>query len=202
MFFPGETITHRFIIPFAANEIDKVIVSYKQNEAVMFEKIVNTGFTEQDQGSTLVEFQLSQGEGLLFADDTPFTVQLNVFTSVGTRHTSHVLSSSSGVQYMRDVIKPENLKIVFQPVNYEVENIGDPAIFTVQAAGAASYQWKYSVNDGEWKDCTNGTSPVFEIVSTLERIQTHKYKCIIKDLKANELSSDIVKINYTERGDE
>ena len=44
MFFPGETITHSFVIPFAANEIDHVILSYKQNGAIILEKTITSGF--------------------------------------------------------------------------------------------------------------------------------------------------------------
>lgn len=202
MFFPGETITHRFVVPFAANEIDKVIISYKQKEAIMFEKTLTSGFVKEADQITSVEFQLTQGEGLLFADDTPFTVQVNVYTIVGTRHTSYEMSSSSGVQYLREVISPESLHIDLQPVDYAVENIGDTATFTVRASGAVYYQWMYSVNDGEWKNCTNGTTEVLEVIATAERIQTHKYRCSIRDLKANEIYTNIVKINYTERSDE
>lgn len=104
MFFPGETITHRFVIPFAANEIDKVILSYKQNEAIIFEKTIDSGFTAEDTHITSLEFQLTQLEGLLFSDDVPFTIQANVITKAGTRHTSHEMSSSSGIQYLREVI--------------------------------------------------------------------------------------------------
>jgi len=202
MFFPGETITHRFVVPFAANEIDKVIISYKQKEAIMFEKTLTSGFVKEDQHITSVEFQLTQGEGLLFADDTPFTVQVNVYTIVGTRHTSHEMNSSSGVQYLREVIAPEAFHIDLQPVDCTIENIGDIATFTVRSSGTVSYQWMYSVNDGEWKNCTNGTTEVLEVVATLERIQTHKYKCVIKAINGNEMSTNIVKINYTDRSDE
>ena len=202
MFFPGETITHRFVIPFAANEIDKVIFSYKQKEAIMFEKTITSGFIVEEEHITSIEFQLTQGEGLLFSDDVPFTVQVNVYTKVGTRHTSHELNSSSGVQYLREVINPETLEIVSQPVDYNVETIGETGKFTVQATGAMRYQWQYSVNDGEWKNATNGTNETLEVVATLERINTHTYHCVLRDLYGNEQTTNAVKFVYTDRSDE
>lgn len=111
MFFPGETITHRFIIPFDPNEIDHVVISYKQNEAIIFEKTITSGFEEISKDTTSLSFTFTQDEGLLFADNSPFTMQCNVFTKEtdgakgGTRHTSHEMSSSSGIQYLREVMR-------------------------------------------------------------------------------------------------
>ena len=202
MFFPGETITHRFVVPFAANEIDKAIFSYKQKEAIMFEKIITEGFIREEDHITSIEFQLSQGEGLLFADDAPFTVQVNIYTKVGTRHTSHEMGSSSGVQYLREVVNPETLEIKVQPVNCKVENLYDTAKFAVKASGAMRYQWQYSVNDGEWKDCTNGTNETLEVIATQERIDTHTYHCVVTDVYENSQATDVVRILYTDRSDE
>lgn len=200
MFFPGETITHRFVIPFAANEIDKVIFSYKQKEAIMYEKVVTEGFEAEEEHVTSIEFQLTQGEGLLFSDDAPFTVQVNVYTKVGTRHTSHEMSSSSGVQYLREVMAPEVLTIKVQPINFKVENIGDTATFSVKATGAMRYQWQYYVT--EWKDCSDGTKETLEVVATQERINTHKYRCVLTDVYENTATTNEVRILYTDRSDE
>ena len=202
MFFPGETVTHHFVIPFAANEIDKIIFSYKQKEAIMFEKTLTNGFTSEGESITSVEFALTQGEGLLFADDAPFTIQVNVYTKQGTRHTSHELSSSSGVQYLREVMNPETLAIVTQPTNQVAQNLGDTVTFTIVANGATRYQWQYRVNSGEWKDCTNGERASLNVVATQERVDTHTYRCIITDIYAHTITSNTVRILYTDRSDE
>lgn len=117
MFFPGETITHRFIIPFHVNEIDHVIISYMQNEAIILEKRITSGDTDHmydvttgENSSnyiTCIEYQLSQGEALLFNDEMDFTMQINVYSMGGTRHTSHLLKNSSGIQYYKEVMSHE-----------------------------------------------------------------------------------------------
>ena len=104
MFFPGETITHTFYIPFAINEIDNVVVSYKQNEAIILEKKITSGFEADSTQVTKFEIVFSQTDSLLFDDNRPFTIQLNVYTTGGTRHTSHEMDSSNGVQYLREVM--------------------------------------------------------------------------------------------------
>ena len=202
MFFPGETVTHHFVIPFAANEIDKVVLSYKQKEAIMFEKTLTTGFISDGENITSVEFALTQGEGLLFADDTPFTIQVNVYLKCGTRHTSHELNSSSGVQYLREVIVPEALAIVTQPINQVARNLGDTVTFTVLANGALSYQWQYSVDSGAWKDCTDGNQYSLDVVATQDRVTTHAYRCVMSDMYGNTLTTNTVHILYTDRSDE
>ncbi len=202
MFFPGETITHRFVIPFAANEIDKVIFSYKQKEAIMFEKTIKNGFIVEGENITSVEFALTQGEGLLFADDAPFTVQVNVYTKQGTRHTSYELNSSSGIQYLREVISPETFAIVTQPTNQTANNLGDTVTFKVVANGAVYYQWQYSVNSGEWKNCTDGRKETLNVVATQERINTHTYHCVLKSLSGTTATTNTVRILYTDRSDE
>ena len=108
MFFPGETITHRFIIPFAADEIDHVVLSYKQNESIIFEKTINSGFENISAGTCSLSFVFTQNEGLLFEDNSPFTIQCNVYTKGGTRHTSYEMSSSNGIQYLREVMNSGN----------------------------------------------------------------------------------------------
>lgn len=202
VFFPGETITHRFEIPFAANEIDKVIISYKQKEAIMFEKIVTDGFEVEDQNFTSIAYQLTQGEGLLFADNAPFTIQLNVYTHGGSRHTSYELRSESGIQYVRDVITPEDSRINMQPNNWDVNQVGETATFKVYATGVFTYQWQYSVNDGEWKNCTNGNNSALEVEATAERISTHKYRCVLLGTDGTELITNVVSFTYVDRGDE
>ena len=202
MFFPGETVTHHFVIPFAANEIDKIVFSYKQKEAIIYEKTISSGFVEEGNKITSVEFALTQGEGLLFADDAPFTIQVNVYTKQGTRHTSYEINSSSGVQYLRDIMSPNAFQIVTQPSNQTVLNLGDTATFTIVANGAVFYQWQYNVNSGPWKDCTDGNNETLNVVSTQNRVDTHMYHCVLRDLNGNTLTSNAVRILYTDRSDE
>ena len=103
MFFPGETITHKFIVPFSKSEIDHAVISYKQNGGIVFEVTITT-FEKVENSKCSVTYNFTQEDSLLFEDDMPFTIQCNIYTKQGTRHTSHEMSSSSGVQYLREVM--------------------------------------------------------------------------------------------------
>lgn len=107
MFFPGETVMQTFIVPFDITEISYMVVSYLQHDNIVLEKKVDTGFESQGDGVTKIEFILSQEETLLFHDDAQFDMQCNVYTNSGTRHASPPISSSSGVQYLREVMTDE-----------------------------------------------------------------------------------------------
>ncbi len=105
MFFPGETIAHTFVVPFIPAEIDHVIVSYKQNGGIVLEKIVNSGF-QPDRGYSKFSLVLTQAEGLMFEDNMPFTIQLNVFMKENNcRMTSRELNGETGIQYYREIMK-------------------------------------------------------------------------------------------------
>ena len=104
MFFPGETIIHKFTLPFEANEIDQVVISYKQDDDVIFEKTITSGF-ESEETNTIVSFAFTQQEGLLFADNANYSIQCNVFTKGGSRHTSRPIRQFSGSQHLREVMR-------------------------------------------------------------------------------------------------
>lgn len=109
MFHPGETVRHCFIIPFAKANITQIIVSYKQNDYVILERKItstdeNTFDYYDDPAKTKFHIELTQNESLLFEDKTDFTIQLNVFTDMGSRHASCELKGSNGVQHHREVI--------------------------------------------------------------------------------------------------
>lgn len=107
MFFPGETIVHQFIIPFDIVDVAKVIVTYKQNDQIVMEKTITSGFTETEDNKTSFDYSFMQPESLAFQDNSNFTIQLNVYSKGGTRHASHEMKESSGVQYYREVIEDE-----------------------------------------------------------------------------------------------
>lgn len=105
MFFPGETVTFIFYIPFSVDRIEYVIISYKQNGAIILEKTVTSEFEAvSETNQTKVYVTLEQRDSLLFEDNSPFTMQCNVYTKGGTRHTSWEMRSESGIQYHREVM--------------------------------------------------------------------------------------------------
>lgn len=81
-----------------------------QNENIILEKTVGSeSITAQDTSSSAVEYQLSQIEGMVFEDPrsggtADWTAQLNVYTKAGSRHTSHEIKSSNGIQYYREIM--------------------------------------------------------------------------------------------------
>ena len=105
MFSPGETVAHQFIIPFVANEISKVVVSYKQDDDIVLEKTITSGFKKHEV-SAKTEFivTLSQQESLLFNEIKDLYIQLNVYTKEGARATSTPIRSANGYQFYKEVI--------------------------------------------------------------------------------------------------
>ena len=90
----------------------------------------------------------------------------------------------------------KKLAIIQQPKTV-VGKIGDKAVFTVEAEGdGLSYQWQYS-NSGSssWKNSsmTGSTTNKIEVNITKGRIG-QKYRCVVKDNKGNELTTDAAEI--------
>lgn len=112
MFAPGETVTHRFVIPFAKSDIDYVVVSYRQNGQIILEKNIASSDPDMETDSQLsvsIEYELTQEESLLFEDLTPYSIQLNVFTQGGSRHTSKEIGDKNFIQYHRTKMKSEEV---------------------------------------------------------------------------------------------
>ena len=109
MFIPGETIRHGFIVPFVANEIEQAVITYKQNDRVVYEKTVSATSEDSmieslDENRSRISFDFTQSASLLFDDNLPFTAQVNIYTVFHSRHTSKPVSSASGSQYHRKIL--------------------------------------------------------------------------------------------------
>ena len=106
MFNPGETVIHQFVIPFLVAEVSKVVISYKQENCIVFEKTITSGFQQADNDSHKTKFNVtfSQEESLMFNEMRDFYIQLNVLTSFGTRATSREIRGHNGAQYHKEVI--------------------------------------------------------------------------------------------------
>lgn len=109
MFIPGETIIHTFILPFHLTEIRQIIVTYRQDDRIVYERVVNKSNPE---GATLVKqdnytklsYEISQADSLLFTDEVPFYMQVNVYTTSHSRAVSGVIKSTSGIQFLHKVM--------------------------------------------------------------------------------------------------
>lgn len=105
MFCPGETVVHQFNIPFAVNDISKVIVTYKQRDHIVKIIPVDSGFTQgESEYETAFSVTLSQNDTLLFEERCPYKAQLNVLTVSGTRSASDEMWDETGPQQYKEVI--------------------------------------------------------------------------------------------------
>ena len=102
MFYPGETDTHVFTIPYAANTIEKAVVSYKQAGKLILEKTC-TSFTDTRGGCELV-VDITQEDSLQFIDKAVASVQINLYFTNHTRQTSEPVKYVVGEQYHKKVI--------------------------------------------------------------------------------------------------
>ena len=124
MFHPGETVVHSFVIPVVKDDIQHVIVTYIQDDDVILERVVTssnpTNFdlafsptyvedqisheTPADKGWSKFFIQLTQQQSLLFKDSVDKYIQVNVLRKDGSRHTSRLISTRSGIQRHREVM--------------------------------------------------------------------------------------------------
>ena len=100
LFIPGETIMHRFKIPFVVSDITKIVVCYYQNDHTVLERNVNS--FSPDDGGTIAIVNFTQEESLLFANDSQYYIQLNVIMNDGTRCASKKIKCEAGTQYIRE----------------------------------------------------------------------------------------------------
>lgn len=133
MFYPGETIVQSFIVPFLQSDIDKAIVSYKQNDHIVLEKEATSTqiYDDTDPNDPVpVEFSelvivISQEESLLFENDMSYEIQINIF-SMGNRQTSEPIKDTTGRQFYREVYTYENSDNGEEPEEEE-EEVNDNA---------------------------------------------------------------------------
>lgn len=107
MFHPGENILHRFIVPIAKYDIEKVYVSYKQDDHIIcIKELPQDGMIKdgEEDSETILEVVLTEQDSLLFADKMDFKIQLNIVTVSGSRHVSAEVKGKNGVQHIREVI--------------------------------------------------------------------------------------------------
>ena len=105
VFIPGETISHKFVVPFQSGSVTKIIVTYRQDNHVILEKIVYPGQVESlPAGNGQFTVLLSQEESLLFDDDKLFYVQINAILTNNTRCTSAEIKGTNLKQHIREVV--------------------------------------------------------------------------------------------------
>jgi len=84
------------------------------------------------------------------------------------------------------------LKITKQPENANGQ-LNGTVYFTVEAAGAAAYQWQYRTADGTtWYDWAGQTTEMMTLRLTSEGRLTNVYRCRLTDADGNELYTNEV----------
>ena len=104
MFIPGETITHQFIIPFVRSDLEKIIVSYRQDDDVILIKTVYPGQVEDMGSKGKFAVTLSQEESLLFDDAKNYFIQLNVLMRNSARCASVEIKGTNGIQHIEEAV--------------------------------------------------------------------------------------------------
>ena len=104
MFIPGETISHRFIIPFSRDDIKIIEVSYRQNDHIVLVEPVYPGQVETITGGGQFTVTLTQEKSLLFKDDADYYVQLNVIFKSDARCASVEIKGNNKMQHIREVV--------------------------------------------------------------------------------------------------
>lgn len=134
MFYPGETVEHTFIVPYYESDIDEAIISYKQNDHIVLEKQATSKqiYDNTDPNNpVIVEFSeliivLSQEESLLFENNAPYEIQINIF-SIGNRQTSEPIKDSTGTQFYREVYTYQETQSEEPEEELEEEEVSDDA---------------------------------------------------------------------------
>ncbi len=105
MFIPGETVLHSFTMPFQREDIVKVIVSYRQNDDIILERIVYPGQIQNTAGlSSKFNVILSQEESLLFQNNAWYYTQLNVILTGNVRGVCKEMKGYVGLQHINEVV--------------------------------------------------------------------------------------------------
>lgn len=106
LFIPGETIIHRFCIPFSSSVISKVMVTYKQGDTIILEKTVTDYVTGSENPSqSYLNVPITQTESLLFQDSSEYFVQLNILLTSGHRAASVPIRSYNSSQFYRNIMQ-------------------------------------------------------------------------------------------------
>lgn len=134
MFYPGETIVQSFIVPFYQEDVEKAIVSYKQNDHIVLEKEATSTqiYDDTDPNNPIpVEYTelvivISQEESLLFENDMSYEIQINIF-NMGNRQTSEPIKDKTGKQFYREVYTHEGSDNSEGPEEEPEEEVDDNA---------------------------------------------------------------------------
>ena len=105
MLYPGETDDEVWIMPFAADEIAKVILSYDQNGKTAFE-IEATEFTPIDEESCKFDVFIDQDTSLKLKDNLDIQIQCNVLFIDENKHrrTTEPIIIRAGKQQHREAM--------------------------------------------------------------------------------------------------
>ena len=101
--YPGETELHEFIIPFASSMVKKAVISYKQDNVVTLEVVVND-FESVTDGSCKFSYTLTQKQSLQLRNMTECRIQVNVFSVYDDRIVSKPIRVVVGEQFHRQPI--------------------------------------------------------------------------------------------------
>ena len=106
MIYPGETKEQVFVMPYPYDAIDTAIVTYRQNNAVVFEKTADE-FEVLTSDKSRFSIALAQEDTLMLKDNIPCYMQVNVILVGDNRKVSAPFMETVGIQYHREVEEAE-----------------------------------------------------------------------------------------------
>lgn len=106
--------------------------------------------------------------------------------------TQEGLNGSGAIELPEPVTANEAFRITKQPVNANGQ-LNDTVYFTVEAVGAAAYQWQYRTADGTtWHEWAGQTTEMMTLRLTNEGRLTNVYRCMLTDAEGNVLYTNEV----------
>ncbi len=147
-------------------------------------------------GAVSYQWQMAKGSSSL-ADIPGATSATYVISPVstdmdGTKYAC--VCTAGGVSVVSNTVTLKavpSIEIASQPVSQTVK-AGEYATFTVDVAGATSYQWQYlnSITE-KWVNLNGETSPTLRVMGKIDNVNT-KYRCLLSNDLISNFSSDEV----------
>ena len=112
-FHPGDTVVFDLVIPFAKDDVDEVKVSFRNQNAVVFEVAITSFQAKGDK--TRLGFTFTQEESLLFNENDIYKMQLNVYSGNGSRSASKEYDVITLAQHIQE---PRRNEITAEGMDY------------------------------------------------------------------------------------
>ena len=161
-------------------------------------------FTVEATGVASYQWQYSKNEGKTFSNagvsgNKTKTIKVDLTETYMSFYWRCVITGENGDQVISEAVTTEtatsSVVITKQPVNVQAA-VGDTVKFSVEATGAASYQWQYSKNGGSSYSNAgvSGNKTKTISVKLTETYMTFLWRCAITGEDGTQVYSDAATI--------